>query len=90
MPAYCVKDGKNEDAEEFIGLYLDALDRELVELKTYISTHEPASVPNVEEFEGEVAEAKSAEGQTEVGKRDYTVCQLFFPTALSLTLLTSA
>ena len=81
MPAYHVKDGKHEDAEEFLGLYVDALDKELVELKTYISTHEPASVPNVEEFEGEVAEAKSAEGQTKVGKRDHTVRQLFFPSA---------
>ena len=76
MPAYRVKDGKHEDAEEFLGLFLDALDRELVELQTYIRTHKQASVPNVE---GEVAEAKSAEGQTEVGKRDYTVRQLFFP-----------
>ena len=79
MPAYRVKDGKHEDAEEFLGLYLDALDRELVELQTYIRTHKPASVLNIEEFEGEVAEAKSAEGQTEVGKRDYTARQLFFP-----------
>ena len=78
MPAYRVKDGKHEDAEEFLGLYLDALDRELVELQTYIRTHEPASVPDVEEFEGEVAEAKSAEGQTEVGNRDDTVRQLLF------------
>jgi hypothetical protein len=81
VPAYCVKDGKHEDAEEFLGLYLDALDRELVELQTYISTHEPASVPNVEEFEGEVAETKYAEGQTEVEKRDHMVRQLFFPSA---------
>ena len=81
MPAYCVKDGKHEDAEEFLGLYLDALDRELIELQIYISTHEPASVPNVEEFEGEVAEAKSAERQTEVERQDHTVRQLIFPSA---------
>ena len=79
MPAYRVKDGKHEDAEEFLGLFLDALDRELVELQTYIRTHKPASVPNIEGFKGEVAEAKSAEGQIEVGKRDYTVRQLLFP-----------
>ncbi|KAH9995509.1 hypothetical protein BJV77DRAFT_222625 [Russula vinacea] len=72
-------DGKHEDAEEFLGLYLDALDRELVELQTYIRTHKPASVPNIEEFEGEVAEAKSAEGQTEVGKRDYTASSIESP-----------
>ena len=70
MPAYRVKDGKHEDAEEFLGLYLDALDGELVELQTYISMHKLSAVPNVEESEGE---AKSAEGQTEAGKRDYTV-----------------
>ena len=79
MPAYRVKDGKHEDAEEFLALFLDALDGELVDLQTYIRVRKPASVPNVGEFEGEVAEAKSAEGQTEVEKRDYTVRQLFFP-----------
>ena len=78
MPADRVKDDKHEDAEEFLGLYLGALDRELVELQTYIRTHEPASVPDVEEFEGEVAVAKSGEGQTEAGKRDDTVRQLLF------------
>jgi hypothetical protein len=72
---YCVKDGKHQDAEEFLGLYLDELDKELVELHTDISTHKPASIPRVEEL-GE--EARSAEGQTEVGKRDYTVRQLSF------------
>jgi len=78
-----VKDGKHEDAEEFLGLYLDALDEELVELRTYISTHKPASASGVEELEEEV---QSTEGQTEVGKQDYRVRQLFFLLALSLTL----
>jgi hypothetical protein len=64
--AYCVKDGKNNDAKEFLHLYLDALDEELVELQTYISTHEPASAPSVEKLEGE--------DQTEVHERDYRVC----------------
>ncbi|KAH9998207.1 hypothetical protein BJV77DRAFT_1064759 [Russula vinacea] len=72
-------DGKHEDAEEFLGLFLDALDRELVELQTYIRTHEPASVPNVEGFEGEVAVAKSGEGQTEAGKRDDTASSIESP-----------
>ncbi|KAH9998355.1 hypothetical protein BJV77DRAFT_749575 [Russula vinacea] len=36
VPTCCVKDGKHEDAEVFLGLYLDALDEELVELRTYI------------------------------------------------------
>ena len=62
MPAYCVKDGENKDPKEFLRLYLDALDEELVELRTYISTHEPASV---EKLEGE--------GQMEVKERDFAV-----------------
>ena len=65
MPAYCVKDGKNKDPKEFLRLYLDALDEELVELRTYISTHEPASAPSVEKLEGE--------GQTEVKEQDFAV-----------------
>ena len=69
---FCVKDGKQHDAEEFLGLYLDALDEELAEIHTYISTHNPASTAELEE------EAQSAEGQTGVGRRDYTVRQLFF------------
>jgi hypothetical protein len=67
----CVKDGKWQDAEEFLGLYLDALDEELVELHANISIHKPASAPSVEGLE---EEARSVEGQTEVGKRD---CVLF-------------
>jgi hypothetical protein len=65
-----VKDEKHDDAEEFLDLYLDALDEELVELRTYIGTQKPASAPSVEELE---EESQSAEGQTEVGKRDYAV-----------------
>ena len=60
----CVKGGKNESAVEFLGLYLDALDEELVELHTYISTHKPASAPSRERFEG----------QSEVGAREHPVC----------------
>ena len=70
-----VKDCKHEDAEEFWGLYLDALDEELVELPTYISTHKSTSIPSAE---GLREEAQSAEGQTALGKRDSTVCQLSF------------
>jgi hypothetical protein len=65
-----VKDGKHEDAEEFLGLYLDALDEELVELRN-ISTHKPASTSSVED------------GQPEVGKRDYTV-RYSFSTGLDI------
>ena len=65
----------HENAEEFLGLYLDALDEELVDLRTYISTHKPASAPSVKEIEEEV---QSAEDQTEAGKQDYAVRQLSF------------
>ena len=72
MLTCCVKDGKHGDAEEFLGLYLDALDEELVELRTYIGKQKPASAASVEELE---EESQSGEGQTEAGKRDYAVCQ---------------
>ena len=49
---YCVKDEKHEDAAEFLGLYLEALNEELVELQTYTSAHKPATAPSV----GEVRE----------------------------------
>ena len=71
---YCVKDGKHQDAEEFLGLYLDALDEELVNLHAYVSTHKSASTPGVEDLEDE---AQSAGGQTEVGNQGYTVRRLF-------------
>jgi hypothetical protein len=66
--AYHIKDGQQQDAEVFLGLYLDALDEELVELHTYISTHKPALVPSVDEIEGEI---QSAWDKTEVGQRGY-------------------
>jgi hypothetical protein len=65
--ADCVKDGKHEDAEEFLFLYLDALGGELVELQTYIR---PVSAPSAGGLEERV---QTAEGQTEVVKREYTV-----------------
>ena len=67
MVAYCVKEGKHLDAEEFLGVYLDALDEELVELHTYTRTQRP---PSIEELNEKI---QSSEGQTEVGKRDHTV-----------------
>lgn len=74
MLTYHIKDGEQQDAKEFLDLYLDALDEELVELHTLISACE----------EG----ARSAEGQTEVGKRDYTVRRVLFLSVLGLRLLT--
>ena len=49
---------------------MHALDDELVKLQTYVGTQEPASAPNVEILK---EKARSAEGQTEVGKREYMV-----------------
>ena len=59
-----------------LGLYLEALDEELFTLPSSrsIGTHEPASALGVEELE---EKGQSAEGQMEVGERDYTVRQLF-------------
>jgi ubiquitin carboxyl-terminal hydrolase 10 len=80
IPAYCKKDGKHQDAEEFFSFYLAALDEELVELYTDIGMRKPASAVNVEDLD---EEAQSAEGQTELGKRDNSVRQLFFLSAVS-------
>jgi hypothetical protein len=48
----------------------------LAELHTFISMHEPASAPSIEELK---EQAQSAEGQAEaeVGMRDHTVRRLF-------------
>jgi hypothetical protein len=70
MLTYCVQDGQQQDAAEFLDLYLEALDEELVTPRTYTSTHKSASAPGVEEREDET---QSAEGQTEVRRREYTV-----------------
>ena len=67
MLAYCVKDGKDQTADEFLGFYLDALDEELVELNAYINTRKTLNVE--EPREG----AQSTEGQTDVRKRDCSV-----------------
>ena len=69
-----VKDGKHEDAEEFLGFYLDALGEEMLERHSNIGAHKPAFAPGVEDPEGG---AQLAEGQIETGKRDYMVRQLF-------------
>jgi hypothetical protein len=67
-----VKDGKSEDAEEFLRLYLDALDEELLVLLATISGHKSApAAPGVEEHE------VSQSGQTEMGKRGFSVRRLF-------------
>ena len=73
--AHCVKGGNHEDAEEFLALYLDALDEELVELQTYIRTHILAPNSSAEKLE---EGAQQAGGQTDVGKREHTVRHFSF------------
>ena len=60
-----MKDGKNKDPKEFLQVYLDELEEELVKLQTYVSTRKPVSAPSVEKLE--------REGQAEVKERDYAV-----------------
>jgi hypothetical protein len=74
MLVYCVQDGQQHDAAEFLDLYLEALDEELITSRTYTSTHKPATAPGIDEREDET---QSAEGQTEVRRREYTVRQSF-------------
>ena len=54
----------------FLGLYLEALDKELVTLRSSIGTHRRATILKVEELE---EEGQSGESQTEVRERDYMV-----------------
>jgi hypothetical protein len=60
----------------FLGLFLAALDEELIALYTCIGMHKRVPAPSVEELD---EEARSAEGQTKMGEPDHTVRQLFFP-----------
>jgi hypothetical protein len=71
---YCILGGQEQDAAAFLGLYLKALDEELVALHTFMSTHKPASTLKVEELE----EVTQSPRLSEVGERDYTVRQFFF------------
>jgi hypothetical protein len=54
----------------FLGVYLEALDEELVTLQPSISKPKPVFTPKVEELE---EETQSGLSLTEVGVRDYTV-----------------
>ena len=59
----------------FLSLYLDALDEELVALRSSFNTHIPASTLKGEGLE---EENQLGKGQIEVGERGCTVRQLFF------------
>ena len=54
----------------FLGLYLEALDEELVTLRSSIGTHRPASTLKLQELK---EESQSGETHTEMKERDYTV-----------------
>ena len=66
---------------EFLGLYLKALDEELVALHTSLSRQKPVSTQALK-IEGleELEETRSGEGHTAsgVGERDYTVHRVPF------------
>ena len=72
---FFVKGGKHQDAEEFLSLYLEALDEELIDLHMYISKHKLASTASIKEPKDATQQAGN---RTEVGKRDDTVRQLSF------------
>ena len=54
----------------FFGVYLDALDEELVTIRSSIGTHRRASILKVEELE---EEGQPGDRQTEMRERDYMV-----------------
>ncbi|KAF8471454.1 hypothetical protein DFH94DRAFT_674474 [Russula ochroleuca] len=58
-----MRDDRQQDAAVFLGLYLEALDEELVTLQSSIGKHKPSSAPKVDELEEE---------------RDCTVRQLLY------------
>ena len=63
--------GHQEDAEEFLGFYLDTLEDELLSLLASVSPQPDTQAPNhVEEREEEVPEEN---GWMEVGRRNRTV-----------------
>ena len=82
MPALCVQNGQQRDAEEFFRLYLGALDEELLVLLASTSGHNSVTATlGVEERQ------MSRSGLTEVVKRDLTVRQLFDLYVLSSPIL---
>ena len=60
----------------FLGLYLEALDEELVTLHSSISTHKPASTSTLK-VEKLKEETQLGEGQAEMRELGYTVRQYF-------------
>ena len=58
----------------FLGFYLEALEEELVTLRSSTGMHRPASTLKVEELE---EESQSGESQTDMRERDYKVRRFF-------------
>jgi len=66
-----MRGGQQEDAEEFLGFYLDTLEEELL---STIRSYSSASVPKVNgPIEVQVNEEKLADAWLEVGKKNKTV-----------------
>jgi ubiquitin carboxyl-terminal hydrolase 10 len=63
--------GQQEDAEEFFGFYLDALEEELLSVVNALSQPRSVKGPPVEEREEDAPQPD--EGWLEVGKKNRTV-----------------
>ena len=68
-----MQNGQQQDAEEFLCLYLDALDEELAALLASVSGRQSSSAAL------EIEDRRvSQSGQTQVGSQGFVVRQLFY------------
>ena len=81
--------GHKQHAAEILDPYFETLDERLIGLDTSISTGKPDMVTGLMAEKPE-EETQPLEGQTEVGRREYKVCQFLFSLAPSLAILTYA
>jgi len=65
-----IQGGHQEDAEEFLGFYLDTLEEELLSTITGFSPNLPTSTPVINPTEERVEEEGSKDGWLEVGKKN--------------------
>ncbi|KAG2019660.1 ubiquitin carboxyl-terminal hydrolase 5 [Coprinopsis cinerea AmutBmut pab1-1] len=68
-----MRGGQQEDAEEFLGFYLDTLEEELLSILHSLSPSKPANPNNHVEEKEEVEAATTEEGWMEVGKKNRMV-----------------